>query len=517
MAKVVLIRPPHVYPASQKRGNTGSPPLGLAYLAAAVKSRHDVQCIDAYGEALFQTATLDPPDLIIRGLTKEEIVARIPATPDFIGISCMFTNEWIYCRELIASLRKAFPGSLIVLGGEHASADPEFSLRDAPGLDLIAVGEGENTLLEILEALEGAKSYEDVPGLAIRRENSVLRTPVRARTKDISSLPWPAWELLPVENYLAAGAGQSFNGLRSIPMIASRGCPYKCTFCSNPVMWGNKWLVREVEDVILEIKKYISAYSANHIDFCDLTAILREDWIKIFCRRLIEENLPVTWSLPTGTRSEALSHEVLGLLKKSGCLKLHYAPESGSEATLKRIRKMVTLPKMIASMKESVRVGLLTRFNMIVGFPGQTRWEIFESYLFSLRLAVAGVQDIACYGFTPYPGSELHDQLVKEGKINKHDGSYIRLMAYNVTNNPNVIRSWNESFSRAEIRWIIWSMVGSFYFTQFLLRPWRLGISIARILGSKQRTTFEILVSTIATDIYLNLRHKLRAPTGDPI
>jgi radical SAM superfamily enzyme YgiQ (UPF0313 family) len=127
-----------------------------------------------------------------------------------------------------------------------------------------------------------------VSSLYFRGENNeIIANPKRPRIRDLDDLPLPAWDLFPLENYLSEGHGWGVNRGRSMPIVASRGCPYQCTFCSNPNMWTTRWVVRKVDNVIEEIVLYINKYNATNFDFQDLTAIVKKDWIKDFCLKLI--------------------------------------------------------------------------------------------------------------------------------------------------------------------------------------------------------------------------------------
>ena len=139
-----------------------------------------------------------------------------------------------------------------------------------------------------------------------------------------------------------------------MPIIASRGCPYRCAFCTNPVTWQSKWIARSPESVIEEMTYYIKRYQITQFEFSDLTIIVRNDWIMDFCRLFMSKNLNVAWSLPSGTRSEALNEPVLSAMFKAGCRFFSYAPESGSRKTLDRIHKQIDLTKMLTSMRTAV-------------------------------------------------------------------------------------------------------------------------------------------------------------------
>jgi len=184
----------------------------------------------------------------------DEIVARIPSDTDVIGVSCMFSNAWYPTRDLLVAIRARLPQAWIVLGGEHATACASHVLETCAAVDACVLGEGEHTMLALLACLESGGEAAAVAGVAARRDGRVprggrdlvksLRGP---RIAALDGIPRPAWDLFPIERYIA---GQFNHGVvrgRTMPILASRGCPYQCTFCSSPAMWTTKWSARRPE------------------------------------------------------------------------------------------------------------------------------------------------------------------------------------------------------------------------------------------------------------------------------
>ncbi|MCZ6601410.1 MAG: cobalamin-dependent protein [Planctomycetota bacterium] len=488
----------------------GVPSIGIAYLASSLeKNGHETSVVDAFGEAIDQFTAIRDTNLLINGLTADEIVDRIPANTDIIGVSCMYSNEWIYSKDVIRKIIEAFPATPVIGGGEHFTAEPEYSYRSCPGLHSVVLGEGEETLAALVDAIIENRPLDSVNGIAFRRNGEIVRTPPHPRIRQIDEIPIPSWDGMPLESYLDKGLGMSSVRGRNMPMLASRGCPYACTFCSNPMMWTQRWISREPKLVLREMKRWIDLYAVNHIEFYDLTAIVKRDWIIEFSKLLIEANLGVTWALPSGTRSEALDGEVLEALKASGCHSLTYAPESGSPATLKRIKKKVKLPKMIASMRSAVEEGIWIKANMIVGFPGQTKKEVWESFLFMVEMAWVGIQDVAVFPFVPYPGSELFRQLLDEGRIDRSDPDYENFLAGNVYNEVSGMLSWSEHLSHRQTKFLTVGGMAWFYGWQFLFRPWRLLGTIKRIASGQPQTMFDMAVSGLLQN-FVTKRRKLR-------
>src|SRR5579883_1558944 len=302
--KIVLIRGGSVYSKGRIGCSSVLPPLGMAYLAAVLRrAGYEPSIIDGPGEDVNRLTPLS--DFNLQGLTNEEIIQRIPKDVGIIGFSSMFSNEWINLKRLIALAKSRFPGAITVLGGEHASALPEYCLQSCPGLDYVISGEGEGPILEFADSiLKGSGDVRAIGGLSYRAAGGIESNPKSPRIRDIDALPWPAWDLAPVENYLREGmANITAKGQRVMPLLASRGCPYECRFCSNPQIYGNRYYVRDVEDVVREIKSLKERFGITGFEFHDLTFITNKPWSKQLCRLMIKENLGLTWNIPT-TRSE---------------------------------------------------------------------------------------------------------------------------------------------------------------------------------------------------------------------
>lgn len=492
---VTLIRPSFVLPITSHQAQQGVPPLTLALLAGTLKKNgYAVTCIDSTGEKLGQFHEFGRSGLLAQGMSFAEVVERIPENTNAIGLSCMFANEWVYSRLLLQEIRKKFPSVKILAGGEHISADYKYILGQDPGIDVCVRGEGEETLIELLECFRSGKPWTGVPGIAWRDSDAKIHlTSDRKRILKIDEIPWPDWSSVPLRNYLDQGLGNDTQNERSVPLIASRGCPYQCSFCTSPQMWTTRWIARDPHDVLKEIKFNISTYGATHFEFYDLTAIINKKWIHTFCDLLIEDDLGVTWSLPTGTRTEVLDVVTLSKLKKSGCLKMSLSPESGSRATLERIRKKTHPEKLLQVIRNCREAGVITKCNMIFGFPGQTISEVFESYVYIFRMALAGANDVACFSFVPYAGSELFDQLISDGKIVR-DENYDDFLSRCIYNDTADLRSWSEHIPSGQMPLVVIGGMLFFYASSFLLRPWRALQLVTRLLAKKPSTMLEMLL-----------------------
>ncbi len=491
---VTLIRPPKITSDFAPHTQSGVPPIALACLAAVLEEAgHRVTVLDAYGEAPGHTADIAGTNLNTVGLTADGIAAAVPSDTDVIGLTCMFSQDWLYAKHVVAAVHAALPRAPIIVGGEHVTADPEHALRSAPAITACGLGEGEETLVEFVDAIATGRTLRSVAGLALRADDGApFRTPPRARVRDVDTLPWPAWHLVPtLRVYLDNHFGFEEQNRRAMPMMATRGCPYRCTFCSSPSMWGTGWFARDPQDVIDEIAFYLERYGIEHVEFYDLTAVVDRRWILAFTRLLIAARLPITWRLPSGTRSEALDEEVLRAMVASGCEAIVYAPESGSPRTLARVRKKVTPERMLASMRAAVRAGMHVRGHFIMGMPGQSPSEVAETFRFIARMAWVGVHDVNSYFFYPYPGSEMYRALVARGDIDPSSPAYDELLAGACFTDFKAIRSWSEYFSPRALRLICLASMAYFYVLSFLFWPLRPLQTLWRVVRGRPFTWLE--------------------------
>jgi radical SAM superfamily enzyme YgiQ (UPF0313 family) len=328
-----------------------------------------------------------------------------------------------------------------------------------------------------------------------------VRTCRRPRITALDALPRPRWDLTPLKRYLDKGYSFGVNRGRTIPMLATRGCPFQCTFCSNPQMWTTRWVARQPGQVIAEIREYVRDYQVTNIDFYDLTAVVRREWIVEFCRQLIAEDLRVTWQLPSGTRSEAIDAEVAQLLYRSGCTNLSYAPESGSPRVLRVIKKKVDLERMLVSMRAAVRSGINVKANIIMGFPGETHGDVWRSLGFMVRCAIAGLNDISVWVYSPYPGCELFEDLRRKGRIGAFDDAYfVSLLSYA---DLSRVVSWNDQMSaRALAAYRIGGML-LFYAASYARFPWRLLRTVHNMASRRYESRMEMALAAFVKRLRL--------------
>lgn len=272
---ITLIRPPTI--SSKHQANQGAtPPMGIAYLASTLEKEgfSTIQLIDTIVEG-GDTYERVPPhtDIFKYGLNNGDTIKRIDKDTELIGVSCMFSMDWPITRDLINDIREQFPTVPIVAGGEHITACIEYVLKECSAIDVCVLGEGEDTFLELITHLEtdgvslenSCDALEKIDGIAFLKNGEPHLNPRRARKRGIDSIPWPAWHLLPMEKYQEQGLTYGLGENVPMPLLATRGCPYICSFCSSPVMWTTRWESRPPKDLLEEMLFYIEKYSLKQI------------------------------------------------------------------------------------------------------------------------------------------------------------------------------------------------------------------------------------------------------------
>ncbi|MFH2021095.1 MAG: radical SAM protein [archaeon] len=490
--KVVLVRGPIVM-AKGAQNNEATPAIAYAYLSSFLKKKgYDVVMVDAIGEGLDVIWPLKKyKGFFCQGLKFREIIERIPNNADVIAFSAMFSGEWPVLRDLIYEIRKRFPKQLFVAGGEHITALTEYSLKDCKAIDVCVRGEGEIPFLELLEKFHKTKDFRGSPGTAYIEKRKYVEngTTVNARMKDIKDLPWPDWPDGYLEKFWECGKSYGRATKRDMPFLLSRGCPFRCAFCSNSRMYGPIYVLRDIDDVVAELKYYIKKYKITAVQLYDLTAITKRTWTIDFCNRLIKEKIKLIWSTPSGTRSEALDEEVLKLLKKVGLRYLVYAPETGSEKTLKRIRKSISLDTLTKSLLMAKKIGLTCRANLIIGFPGETWKDVFATLSYGTKLAIRGVDEVPYYIYSPYPGTEFFEELYENRQILLNDKYFFSLTSLNGDYLAvNKALSFNVSIHPRALGMVRVLFVMLNYGLSYLLYPTRI-IRLFRSLTSKETAT----------------------------
>lgn len=500
---ITLIRPP-----AYSRGLMGAqlvPFLGIAYVAASARAAgHSVDIVDMCAEGIERTEIVRDK-YIAYGMPVSALKNRLKGQ-DLFGVTCSFSQDWVFHRELIKHIRNLYPGGIIVAGGEHISALPEYCLHDCFELDICVVGEGEEAFTILVNTLEKKGGLSNVPSIVYRSDEKgrFICTTRAKRIKDIDKIPLPAWDLMPMENYLSRELNYHIRRGRTMPMLATRGCPYNCTFCSNTNMWGNPWIARNPKLVADEMEQYVVGYRANNFVFSDLTTVINRQAIVNLCREIISRKLNTTWQLPT-LRTEAVDYDVLRLMYEAGCRDLDFAIESGSKDVLISVNKRNDPAKIIALIKNGLSIGINFSTNIVLGLPREGVREFLKSYFLLMRLAVIGLQEVNVFPFIPYPGSKLFEEFRNNRKIELNSNYFLGLFGY--ADLASSI-SWSDKFGPRTLSLMRLFLLINFYALMLIAHPRRLMRFILNIGKRSASTKLEGVLKRVFRNIKIYLTAK---------
>ncbi|MBT0158800.1 radical SAM protein [Candidatus Bathyarchaeota archaeon A05DMB-2] len=417
--RVCLINPPRIQPKLWGKPGVFQP-LDIAYIAALLENQHTVSIIDAPTEGWKNLEEIDGMKYR-QGLPNKEIANRVKqSSPDVVGITVPFSGWWKSAREVISVVKNVNKNIIVILSGLHPSARPRECLAN-PDVDFVVIGEPEQTISELVDALEQRK-IEDlakVRGIGFVNNGKAVITPPRPPIEDLNSLPFPARHLLPMNIYFEAVKENPLRGEICKPwaiMITSRGCPYDCVFCSIHNVMGKKWRGRSPQNVVEEIEQLIQTYKIEQIDFYDDNMTLNKKRMEAICDLILEKRLKVEWYTPNGVRADTLDENLLRKMKASGCKKIRIAPESGSQQVLDNIvKKNLNLKDVEKAVILSKKVGLKVGCFFVIGLVGETKKDINDTINFAYKLKSLGAEGFYFSLAMPVYGTELYEQAKKGG------------------------------------------------------------------------------------------------------
>ncbi len=399
----------------RKVGNVGGflPPLGISYIASYLRqSGYKVDVIDALSSHM----------------TEDDIIKAIKAgDPKVIGLSSL-TPMFNRAVQISKKIQECFPEKLIIIGGQHASIMTRDVLSENECFDIVVCGEGENTVLELMnsfsagnydkrEFLNNVDRLSKIKGIAFHKGNTIVQNPPCDHIKDLDTLPFPAWDLLPMENYIPLP--NQYMRQPVVHMITTRGCPFVCSFCSCNAVFGRTIRSHSPQRVIEAIKHVKKKYGAKEIMFWDDTITVNKKWIKDVCRKMIDGKLDITWSCLS--RVDTIDREMVHLMKKAGCWNLLFGFEAGTQELLDNIKKGIKLEQCKKVMKWTKEEGIEVRASFMLALPGETPEMAEETIKFAIELDPDYAQFLIT---TPYPGTSLHDNIEKYGTVSKDYSKY---------------------------------------------------------------------------------------------
>ena len=416
--RVCLINPPRIQPKVWGKPNI-VPPIGLAYVAAVLEKDHDVCIIDAPTEGRLNLQEVDGTTYRV-GLSNEEIAGRVERwSADVVVIEIPFSG-WAKAAFEVASAVKDVDETIItVLDGLHPSARPEDCLANS-NVDFVVIGEPENTVFELVDALEkDTVDFKDIRGIGFVKDGVPVFASPRTAIEDLDSLPFPARHLLPMDQYFEAVKETPLRGQVSKPwtlVVTSRGCPYNCVFCTHHVVWGRKWRGRSPENVVDELEKVIFAYGVKQVDFLDDNMTLDRERMERICDLIVERGLHFEWFTPNGVRADTLDEKLLRKMKRAGCKKIRVAPESGVQSVVDEIiGKHLDLKSVEHAVALCKKVGIKVGCFFVIGLIGETKEDIKATINFAYKLRQIGAESFVFSIATPVYGTRLYEQAKQGG------------------------------------------------------------------------------------------------------
>jgi anaerobic magnesium-protoporphyrin IX monomethyl ester cyclase len=417
---VLLVNPPF---ERLRETDNGYFPLGLGYLAAVLRNnKHTVKIYNAdmgketksfkvfsvinrkRTHALYLNALKNEHHYVWKEI--EQVIAD--QNPEVLGITV--TSDMYPSALKIAHIaKKILPKCKIIVGGVHATLRYQTVIKNKD-IDFVVRGEGEETLIELVKVLESKKkTYARIKGLSFKIGKKVVHNLDRPFIEDINKLPLPARDcVLFPELYRASDMNL---------IIASRGCPFRCTFCSSSQFWKHRYRTRYVDSIVRELEYVINTYDIKHFRFWDdIFTSNKEELIKL-CKEIIRRKIhkKVHWNCLT--RINSLDAERLYWLKKAGCTKICLGIESGSDKILESMNKNLTVKQTMNRVKQIRKAGFILHAYIIIGMPDELETDIFATMSLMKKI---NAQVIMVHTLVPYPGTAVSAQLESSGQLQKN-------------------------------------------------------------------------------------------------
>jgi magnesium-protoporphyrin IX monomethyl ester (oxidative) cyclase len=433
-------------------------PLALEYLAAVVRDTHEVAIYDCIGEGYDEYEESDDmPGWLHFGKREKDIFKKIDSfKPEVIGMNVHFYEQAHNVTRVLKAIREKYPHIKTMAGGVYPTIHTKKLFEDnGANLDIAVLGEGEITFKELLD--KKLRNLKTINGLAFQENGKLIFTPPRELIKDLDTIPFPARDLVPYENYskiffhMASlrlkmprrlykmlekiiylpvindiyyyGIYEPIRFLRRyrsvrIPfglMMTTRGCPFRCTFCASHTIWKGVYRQRSAQNVLQELEELKKKYHVRHINFLDDNLTLSKQRTIELCKGMIEKKLNLTYDNISGIYAGSLDYETIKLMKKAGWYELWIAVESGNQKILDTIvNKHIDLEKIKQVVKWCRELKMKPGAYFILGFPGETLKDMQDTFNFALNNDFYMVR---VYPAMPLEGSKMYDDCVKYGYL----------------------------------------------------------------------------------------------------
>ncbi len=384
MTKVTLVYP--FFQPSRDNSIFRFPPLGLGYVAAALRNHGaEVELVDCTFLTMHQTI-----DKIRR------------SKPQMVGIYSMFSMKK---TSMEIARRVRGDCELLVVGGPLPTLDPSDFLDV---FDVVGVGEGEETIVELANCQSMGKPLSTVKGIAFKDAGVVRQTPPRGFVENLDSLPFPARGLFDNEAYKKYYLRRF--GYSTTPLMSSRGCPFNCDFCSRPV-FGTSFRSRSPESIVSEAEE-IAALGYDRVWFADDCFTLKPEHVQRVCDLMVRRRVDIGWECLS--RVDTLNVEVARSMKRAGCVRVFFGIESGNDGILGLMNKQITTLQARRAVYVAKEAGLQVGAFFIVGYPGETDGTVLDTVRFASGLPLDYLSFTMPY---PIPGTSLHERVKDNGGV----------------------------------------------------------------------------------------------------
>lgn len=425
--KVLLLIAP-AYTLKESRDINPLPPMGLGYLAAVIRNMDiEVRILDSLLEGWNTEEDID--NLFIRvGLPDSTIEEYIrDYNPDLVGINCQFSRQNKIYHQMFSLVKKIKPDCITMGGGAHVTVCPEEILKDK-NCDFIILGEAEESLKDFVSKINRLEAIEHVDGLGWKKNGELHINEKKNWITDLDSIPFPAYDVMGLEKYTGLEASHGLrHKARFCPVITSRGCPAKCTFCSAHKVWGKRYRTRSVENVIKEMRFLRDKYKIEELMFEDDNVTADSKRAKELFARMVNEKFNFIWDTPNGVGVWSMDEEMIDIMKESGCLNINFPVESGSQNVLNKIiKKPLEIQKVKKLTEYCKKIGMRYGMFLVVGMPGEKLNDIWRSFRFAAKCG--------CYTphisvAVPYPGTEIFSICIEKNYFSREfllDDLYIK-------------------------------------------------------------------------------------------
>jgi anaerobic magnesium-protoporphyrin IX monomethyl ester cyclase len=374
-----------------------TPPTNLMYLASSLeKESYSVKIVD--------------DDLLQMGYEKVSKLAE-KLNPQIVGVTAT-TSTIKSALKYVELIKNILPNTLTVIGGPHTTFMPYETLKSSKNLDVVVIGEGEETMVDLANhSTENIQDLDEVKGIVYKdlKNGNLKTTPERPLIKDLDSLPFPARHLVPFDSY---GASKDQTG----GIITSRGCVYNCNYCSSSLIMGKKFRSRSPDNVVDEIEELIDQYQINDIGFMDDTFMLNKRRANDIANEIKARDIDL--SFVASSRVDSVDQNLLQNMKSAGLKTIYYGVESGSQRILDLMKKGITLKQAEDAVKSAKNVDLEVLTSFILGYPGETEEDMNKTIDFSTKLD----SDYSQYSIlTPFPGTPIYNELKEKNLIDNDD------------------------------------------------------------------------------------------------